>query len=1067
MSEVSGIEQKQIFDAQSSEQELEAVNALVNRHKNNSTLTQQLALDASRLLTTSKERLDKQSEAGFFKRFASAISGKTSENQLLNQIDTLQMQKIAWHYLQQLQQQNLINAQAIAVIRNNLGTMNEHIIETRDFLEQAIDKIDQRLQHVENYTSFNNWAQNIEANKRGFKSIPKILLILRLTYDFMHDHPNVVLNKSSINYLITTLEKLDVNCDNKIKLLDFISDLIEQIKIIGSIEQYRAIIQLSFDGHVMDSDFVQKNISGIGFNALYFLSDQYDRVTGLMDDDELCNSDEAREKIISKFFGNEFLGLSTKYSIRDLIYEIIGGSQLAIDVYKEVNGLTAVPEAIEQVQPDEAITLVSSLPDIKAHTFFDQSENGESKCNYLRLFALCVENSASLNKLAREFIALLAEKAGYPEICQEVFSLAGNSHKYDECLPIMQTLLDDDDKKYTWLFDAFYILKLCEKNIENRQIQKIIDILKPTHLKECLSGMKIIIDENDESRILDAAEKMIRHTNGWNNIIRYRQLRFDKYYAEMQKQLNSAMFEVITKSNVNLLELYDSTVHAREDFSRRKSLLASLNEKIKEIRDLISQKKIALRRANAYIASWGLPFIEFSDSISRSDVDLDSSGKNEDWDDQVDYYLTQIRDTLSSFNDACLDASGQLDFFIKGEFDQSVIKRREQRQADFLRDQEREKQEKRSVILAKDGKECSFSIEWRQVEHPPCDPEKIRHIKTDGKIWLIVDNDDAVYRSDDRENWTRVLRASFRVRGIDIVNNVWILMGSDKTFFYSSDACDWKCFSPQKFSLEGPLGAMYKSMVEGYTRVGFLDVYDNLSNTGNIIYFNGCWLWCFDETQTYPYTEEGLIFDSTKISTYGKALIFSAETLDGPWFRWNESPKLPEGTQVKCARSVPGLNCLLIFCEYDYFYVKKKKKIGLAPFVQYYIPGKGWDSCTWPDGVQRFDSDLLITRVSDRLECFCSGKVLTSDKGYIWHVKDGGIHINVRFRLNDMDIFTTNERNQTIYMRQGAGQFRELVLEEGSWENFAANEQGAIAVYSPNRHEIFLRAGDYVYQGKA
>ena len=104
----------------------------------------------------------------------------------------------------------------------------------------------------------------------------------------------------------------------------------------------------------MDADFIQKNISGIGINALYFLSDQYEKISDLINDDALCNSDEAREKIISKFFGNEFAGLSTTYSIRDLMYEMIGGSQLAIDIYKDEHGLNVVEQEASETMQLEA-----------------------------------------------------------------------------------------------------------------------------------------------------------------------------------------------------------------------------------------------------------------------------------------------------------------------------------------------------------------------------------------------------------------------------------------------------------------------------------------------------------------------------------------------------------------------------------------------------------------------------------------------------------------------------------------------------------------------------------------
>ena len=100
-------ETAQIFEAPLDSSELAAINELVEKHRANSTVTQQLAVDASRLVTASQERLARQSEAGFFKRLANAVSGKTRENQALNQSDMLQMQRFSWHYLQQLQQQNL------------------------------------------------------------------------------------------------------------------------------------------------------------------------------------------------------------------------------------------------------------------------------------------------------------------------------------------------------------------------------------------------------------------------------------------------------------------------------------------------------------------------------------------------------------------------------------------------------------------------------------------------------------------------------------------------------------------------------------------------------------------------------------------------------------------------------------------------------------------------------------------------------------------------------------------------------------------------------------------------
>ena len=1082
MNEAVGTEQKQIFEVKLGSDELKAVDALVSRHKANAAFTQQLALDASRLVTTSQDRLAKQSEAGFFKRLASAISGKTSENQLLNQMDMLQMQKFAWHYLQQLQQQNLINAQSIAVIRNNLGTMNEYIIETRDFLELAIDKIDYRLRHLENNTNFNNWALNIEANKRRFKSTPKTLLILRLTYDFMRSHQNILLTEGDIsNYLVTTLEKLNINCDEDIKLLDFISELIDQIEVVG-IDQYRAIIELSFDEHNVDSDFIQKNISGLSFNALYFISDEYERIVDLISDDELCNSDEVREKIIAKYFGNEFSGLSSIYSVRNLICEIIGGGQLAIEVYKEEHGLNVIQDEIADESQPEVVALVSSLPDIHAHTFLDSHYGDESKRNYLLLLALCFENSASLNGTAREFITLLEEKSGFPELLKEMLELADNPRKHNEYQPIMQALLDDDDKKYTWLLDAFFLLTLAQLAIENAKIKVILGLLKPSQLKEYLSNMLVIVNGNDESQVLRAALKLATYTQGWKNIIQYRRLNFDQHFAETLNRLNSAswggthltldMREVHRKGMEHsvffsfselgfggLLNSLKDKAAASLCAQGRKFALSSLNEFRKKVVDYISENRSALSHANIMISRWNIPSFEFKDVIGYTDFNLDNSADNEDWGDQFEHYYRQIEDTLNSFIQACDDATEQIRLFVKGNFDQSVLKLREQKRAEYLHQQQMEKLEKQSVTITKNGKDHLFRIEWQQIEKPPCDPDKIHHIKTDGKIWLIVagsSSDVVFYRSDDGVHWQQVQLDTQDIKiwfdRVDVINGIWIIKNRalaegtrDEGFYYSSDALTWR-HSPK------PEPSKRR-----------LSINDGCISFENIIYFNGLWLWCGHYYQKYRYTEKGFFSDSTKTDDYKKIIIYCSQTLDGPWQPWDQTPRLSEGVEVKEICSLPGKNSLLAFCEYSSSYIRNKKKPEIPPFVMYYGAAKAWQNCTWGGSTNfRYSSNRsLFANVGDRLMYLNSGEILTSDKGYEWNKQETTLYADEYFSLKDLHLFTQNNRS-TIHVSQDAQLFKEITLEDGTWRYLTANEKGILGVYYTNKHEAtVLRMGHY------
>ena len=85
-------------------------------------------------------------------------------------------------------------------------------------------------------------------------------------------------------------------------------------------------------------------------------------------------------------------------------------------------------------------------------------------------------------------------------------------------------------------------------------------------------------------------------------------------------------------------------------------------------------------------------------------------------------------------------------------------------------------------FTGKGDKEQLFSIDWEQVERPPCNPEKIIHIKTDGKIWVVVariDSDEVFYRSEDGLEWQQIRldipQMKVFLNSIDVINGVWIV----------------------------------------------------------------------------------------------------------------------------------------------------------------------------------------------------------------------------------------------------------------------------------------------------
>lgn len=275
------------------------------------------------------------------------------------------------------------------------------------------------------------------------------------------------------------------------------------------------------------------------------------------------------------------------------------------------------------------------------------------------------------------------------------------------------------------------------------------------------------------------------------------------------------------------------------------------------------------------------------------------------------------------------------------------------------------------------------------------------------------------------------------------MGGIWIaIAGYNDGFYYSRDAQNWK---QTRFP---------DAQGWGFTR------------TEEVIRFNGLWLWRFKERKEYSYVEKGLIFDSTKTGSYDEVAIFCTADLDGPWLRWEDAPNFPEGIEVESMQPLPDGSSLLAFCKYNWVFKSLKKKNNVASFVSYYVAGKGWRTCTWASEDDSYDAPL-ITRMGQTVMCFYSDRVMTSDKGYEWKLQSKDICINASAHLRDVSLFTTRWGREALYVSQTGENFAELVLEEGNWKHFAANEQGTLSVYSPNKHETFLRSGNYICQPKA
>lgn len=904
---------------------------------------------------------------------------------------------------------------------------------------------------------------------------------MQLTFEFVQKHQNISFFDVD-NHLINALQNLGIDCDEKIHLIDFTNEIISQIELLG-LDRYKQSISISFDEYTLSSDYIQNNISGFAFGSLYFLLDNYEKLNELINDTEICNSDEAREKLISKFFGSEFDNLSSEYSIRNLIYEIAGGIQLAIDIYKDEHGLNIVPDtdASSNEATLEPIDLIYSLPEIQAHTFLDAHDSIDLKNQYICSLALCFEERSELNKSSIEFIEAILEKYNLSKLEENsFFEIIENRLQRNNYIRNIPALLDNDNKKYTWLLDAFFLLTVTGRPIETSNIKTIINTLKPTQLQKLFSSMRTVVSGEESSKILEASLNLSEYTSAWKNIIRYRNLNFYDHFLDvcnklefitLKQDITSDLFDVYMKG------MEHATFFAMSDFDDgffsklndkaaatvcsqgRKSALSELNKIKKKTKDFITEHRFELSQANRIISDWKMKGFDFENSIQEKDFDLDNSAENENWGEYFEKYHRQIEITITSFIQSCNDALDQIKFFTKGDFDSSVAKTKEENQHARIRQQELEKLAKQSVSIIKNGQEQLFGIEWKQINNLPFDPNQISEIKTDGIVWIAIEKPSwdkkIFYRSQNGSDWEKIEIDQPEIEvwpeEIQIENNTWIIKNGASTnsredgFYYSTNAINWQHTSKPKTSKS----LSYK----------------------NIIYFNGLWLWHTTQYTDYSYIEKGIFFDSTKSSSYNETVILCAKTLAGPWEVWDKTPTTAEGIEIDAIYTIPDQNSLLAFCKYNSSYIMNKKKPDEPPFLMRYGASKTWKDCTLnKKSIRGFSSSNhpISIKIKEKFYIFTNPSVfgifLNSNDGYEWKSQDIDTTFEKITQIEDLIILTSSSK---IYVTQDGISFHEVCSDDGIWDHITANKHGVLGVYSANRHEeTILKFGSYRYQNK-
>jgi len=320
-----------MFDFSSSE--IQTIDGVLEKKlawaNNRTALSEQMALDASRLLSCTEERLADCSGQGFFKRCWFTLSGKTGAIERANASDLLEMQKYAWRYINLLQERDLLEATSIIAVKNNLMTLALSQDEIRNEVTRLADRVydrfvalEDRVANIEASQRIHGWLLTIDSREYDTR-FPENLRLLRVVCDF-YSMKSDSWNVTEIKCLHKALKEVGLDIKSNIGVSSFVDGLTDEIEQKGY-DVFLTLITNNLNTGV-DDDFVTDCISAPAFSSLYQIKKNYSsssKIIKALQKNLQISHAEAIKIVLHDFIDEQGIDRSIKVPLRDLATEIL------------------------------------------------------------------------------------------------------------------------------------------------------------------------------------------------------------------------------------------------------------------------------------------------------------------------------------------------------------------------------------------------------------------------------------------------------------------------------------------------------------------------------------------------------------------------------------------------------------------------------------------------------------------------------------------------------------------------------------------------------------------------
>lgn len=375
------------------EKEIQSIDGMLESKmawaRSKSAEAEQLALDCTRLLSCTEERLGQIRNQGFFKRCWNQLSGQTGAMERANTADLIQMQKASLRYINMLQEQQMMTAHSLLTLKNNLVTLAIKEEETRNLVGllaertlQRFQDLEKRVDQLEISQNLQGWLLTLEDRDYDVNYPTPYLRLLKIIDDF-YGYKSDGWNYNDMLFMRKALRTVGLNPKEQISMNMFMDTLVEEIKKQG-FDTYRELLIAHLPSDKGDFGyFAIENVSSQVFTTLNGIYTQYTDKSEVIEalSDELSISPEAAlKRLLARTISKLNVDLDCQLPLSDIAAEMLVGLKLTNQLFIEDSVQEEIKEECIEQTDIECIDSdkVDDIPSVqKENQFVDVMKWGE------------------------------------------------------------------------------------------------------------------------------------------------------------------------------------------------------------------------------------------------------------------------------------------------------------------------------------------------------------------------------------------------------------------------------------------------------------------------------------------------------------------------------------------------------------------------------------------------------------------------------------------------------------------------------------------------------------------